>query len=609
MHTIWIALRKVSVDNDTVWKWEDGSPFVYENWQLFQPNECCGEDITCARMNWLLLTGAWFDTSCLEKNGVVCKYDPAERIVPTSTLPPSRSSPTGSALDALAGFQPIWLGLKHLKGGWVWTDDSPLDYVNWHSSQPDRCCGTDVSCVTTNWIFENGKWFDSSCQALSGIVCKYNPQTRQVQPSSDTSDYGTIVDKKSNTKCDNAFIPWRGNCYYSSPTKVTYQRAFILCAAMNANLYTSHSAEEDAFVSRLAEYKSIWLGLNKIRNDWVWSDLSKLDYQNWQRFQPDNCCGKHVLCAELRWIHNKPKWMDTCCMKNYGVVCKYNATTGRINAVRAPAIINQLSGILTADQSLSTTTSTTATLTTTSAPSNSFQPIRSQQTDFVFATPPSFSEFTIPHLTQQLNYIQQNIPKSFYKNEYNQANNYYPEADTKLSQNKATEHKKLAANQATKSQGYYTTNDQFSTHSPTPLCRCPKNWVLFNDYCYQVYKSSSGPLTTIVAAAKCRRMGAELASACSDSEFALFENMAKPFEMHDPLFGLMVDKLFGGCTMSSTDRKTVCCHINWLYGTPKFGEGKWNTCPAYSPDSFNERSQCALTKYASVYGCKLPCQP
>ncbi|VDD95698.1 unnamed protein product [Enterobius vermicularis] len=85
MRSIWIALRRASVDNHTIWKWSDGSPFVYENWQLFQPNDCCGDDVTCAKMNWLLLSGAWFDTSCLEKLGVVCKYDPSMRTVPITT--------------------------------------------------------------------------------------------------------------------------------------------------------------------------------------------------------------------------------------------------------------------------------------------------------------------------------------------------------------------------------------------------------------------------------------------------------------------------------------------------------------------------------------------
>lgn len=87
---------------------------------------------------------------------------------------------------ALAGAQPIWLGLKAARGGWLWADGTEVKYVNWYTTQPDKCCGEDVSCATTNWIFDNGKWFDTSCQALSGVVCKYNPKCKSFYKFSTT---------------------------------------------------------------------------------------------------------------------------------------------------------------------------------------------------------------------------------------------------------------------------------------------------------------------------------------------------------------------------------------------------------------------------------------
>ncbi|VDD95699.1 unnamed protein product [Enterobius vermicularis] len=294
--------------------------------------------------------------------------------------------------QTLAGAQPIWLGLKAARGGWLWADGTEVKYVNWYTTQPDKCCGEDVSCATTNWIFDNGKWFDTSCQALSGVVCKYNPKSRRTPLPAEMIEYKTTIRADSG----------------------------------------------------LAEYNPIWIGLNRIKNRWFWNDLTDMKHKNWQQFQPDMCCGSHVNCAELRWIHNKAKWFDTC---------------------------------------------------------------------------------------------------------------------------------------------YFDVNSPAST--PVPIwCRCPRNWVVYNEHCYQIYKSSAGPLTTPIAAAKCRRLGAELAEACTDTEFSLFEKMVEPFETQNPLFGMMVDKLFGGCSVSPAHGKTVCCHINWLYGTPAFGALYSTTCPTSNQDVY-----------------------
>lgn len=84
--------------------------------------------------------------------------------------------------------------------------------------------------------------------------------------------------------------------------------------------------------------------------------------------------------------------------------------------------------------------------------------------------------------------------------------------------------------------------------------------------------------------------------------------MVEPFETQNPLFGMMVDKLFGGCSVSPAHGKTVCCHINWLYGTPAFGALYSTTCPTSNQDGLTKINHCAKTHHTSVYGCKMPCR-
>ncbi|CAJ0924185.1 unnamed protein product, partial [Mesorhabditis belari] len=61
-----------------------------------------------------------------------------------------------------------WIGLKLEAHGWVWSDGSALDYVNWDEGEPS-------SGSTEKWVHMrpwNGKWnnVESDYQALVG--CK-----------------------------------------------------------------------------------------------------------------------------------------------------------------------------------------------------------------------------------------------------------------------------------------------------------------------------------------------------------------------------------------------------------------------------------------------------
>ncbi|KHN86772.1 Collectin-12 [Toxocara canis] len=74
------------------------------------------------------------------------------------------------------GVTKYWIGVNKQFGQWVWTNGSPVIFSNWRPSQPDGCCGANVTCVLVNYANFLGQWDDAGCEYLwsnpQGFVCK-----------------------------------------------------------------------------------------------------------------------------------------------------------------------------------------------------------------------------------------------------------------------------------------------------------------------------------------------------------------------------------------------------------------------------------------------------
>lgn len=76
----------------------------------------------------------------------------------------------------MVGGGAYWIGLRKAGAIWLWQNGAPATYTNWRRSQPDGCCGGDVTCVLVNYANAAGQWDDAGCSQLwrnpSNIVCK-----------------------------------------------------------------------------------------------------------------------------------------------------------------------------------------------------------------------------------------------------------------------------------------------------------------------------------------------------------------------------------------------------------------------------------------------------
>uniref|UniRef100_A0A0M3INK2 C-type lectin domain-containing protein n=1 Tax=Ascaris lumbricoides TaxID=6252 RepID=A0A0M3INK2_ASCLU len=73
-------------------------------------------------------------------------------------------------LNSLAitnGVTVYWLGLNRVGNVWTWANGAPVTFTNRRPSQPDRCCGSNVTCAIANFGNQfTGMWDDAECERV-----------------------------------------------------------------------------------------------------------------------------------------------------------------------------------------------------------------------------------------------------------------------------------------------------------------------------------------------------------------------------------------------------------------------------------------------------------
>ncbi|CAP29460.1 Protein CBG09931 [Caenorhabditis briggsae] len=131
---VWLGAKTMSsiVTDPTSWKWEDGSPFDFQNYKIGQPSSLG----TSACMQFFANDGQWLTATCTDSSPFICASDPP--LSSTTACPPSQAiSNTGIKVDYTKNLN-IWIGLYYSDGYWKWIDGTPADYANWASREPNN---------------------------------------------------------------------------------------------------------------------------------------------------------------------------------------------------------------------------------------------------------------------------------------------------------------------------------------------------------------------------------------------------------------------------------------------------------------------------------------
>ncbi|XP_068932327.1 C-type mannose receptor 2 isoform X1 [Petaurus breviceps papuanus] len=211
----------------------------------------------------------------------------------------------------------LWIGLNDLdtNGGWQWSDNSPLKYLNWESDQPDNPSEENCGVIRTE---SSGGWQNRDCNIALPYVCKKKPNATvetSLQPDSWT---GVKVE------CEPSWRPFQSHCYRLLQEKRSWHESKKACLRGGGDLLSIHSLAELEFITKQIkqEVEELWIGLNdlKLQMNFEWSDGSLVQFTHWHPFEPNNFRDSLEDCVTI-W-GPEGRWNDSPCNQSLPSICK-----------------------------------------------------------------------------------------------------------------------------------------------------------------------------------------------------------------------------------------------------------------------------------------------
>ncbi|NXA40941.1 MRC2 protein, partial [Eudromia elegans] len=210
----------------------------------------------------------------------------------------------------------LWIGLNDLdiNGGWQWSDNSPLKYLNWESDQPDNPSEENCGVIRTE---SAGGWQNRDCGIALPYVCKKKPNA--------TADpFATDSWSEVKVDCEPGWQPFQSNCYRLVGEKRSWQDAKKTCLRSGADLVSIHTLAELEFVTKQIkqDVEELWIGLNdlKLQMNFEWSDGTPVRFTYWHPFEPNNFRDSLEDCVTI-W-GPEGRWNDSPCNQTLPSICK-----------------------------------------------------------------------------------------------------------------------------------------------------------------------------------------------------------------------------------------------------------------------------------------------
>ncbi|XP_037837906.1 macrophage mannose receptor 1-like [Kryptolebias marmoratus] len=357
-YKLWTGLI---LDSEHGWKWSNGNPFRYLNWDsghpLSYPGYVCGIVEGAVRYSWQ-------SSKCDKKLGYICY---SKGVLPSPTegvdmgfcsapwipynghcfhlyrtdktwadarsacrkeggdLASIRNLEDQSFVIAQLGYastDEVWIGLndKKTEGLFDWTDHSTVSFTSWEFGKPTVTSGQE-DCVLISG--ESGNWADRNCQEKHGYICM---KTSSPEPSGD--------EVEQNSGCRTGWKKHGSYCYFIGTETKTFDEAKDYCKNSNSYLADVSSRMDNAFLVSLVGLrpeKHFWLGLSNQKDKEVfeWTNTKSVGYTHWSSEMPGHSHG----CVAMATGSSAGLWDVLPCTNREKYICKHQAE----GAVLTPA--------------------------------------------------------------------------------------------------------------------------------------------------------------------------------------------------------------------------------------------------------------------------------
>ncbi|XP_069504438.1 macrophage mannose receptor 1-like [Ambystoma mexicanum] len=374
----WIGLS--DVQQKGTFKWTIDEQVVFTHWNSEMP----GRQPGCVAMRTGVAGGLWDLIKCAEKVKAVCKQlavGVTPPPMPTTTAPPKcpdewhtkkntnscfkifnkdheerktwfeardycraiggdllslnskeeENSVWLELIQRLLFMEPYWIGLHKIdpKGGFGWSDDSPMNYENWDYGEPNNHLGIE------NCGEFDRQWNDRHCDSSHSWICQISKGVPLKPEPTKTTNREFVVR-------DDGWIEFKDYQYYFSEDQVAVDKAREFCKKNFGDLVSITGETERKFLWRYNSRKqgrdAYFIGLLlSLDKKFKWMDGTPVTYEAWAESEPnfanndENCV---VMYRELGF------WNDLNCGHENPFICKrHNSSINSTVAPTSPAPI------------------------------------------------------------------------------------------------------------------------------------------------------------------------------------------------------------------------------------------------------------------------------
>ncbi|CAL1269667.1 unnamed protein product [Larinioides sclopetarius] len=373
---VWIGLH--DRDNETDYKWADGTPVNFTNFEPMEPSGLAREEEDCMEMVFKSSRpqgkpGQWNDINCHNEIQFICQKAKGRPDASRNVLDPrycTSEQGTGwrfekscfhvvterktwsEAEDFCAKnfkghlatidyrvneylkyilrsvAEQMWIGVKiKEEPQQKWSSGWLVSFENW-AEQEEYVDGT---CVLLD---EGGSWLIQSCKKKLWFLCEYSTVSPPV-----------LKPPAEDAHCPEQPPGWRDlggeRCYFFDiHAHITWNEANFNCMRRGGTLASIHSQEEVDVLFPFVRYNpgyQTFIGFYrhlKYDDDFVWADGSKVDFTYWDSGEPNL---QKEQCTEMKT--DNMKWNDKVCSEKRGYICSVpKVTSNNITTENIPQL-------------------------------------------------------------------------------------------------------------------------------------------------------------------------------------------------------------------------------------------------------------------------------